>query len=393
MQPIRVLIVDDSPFFRGFLQNTISGDPFFQVVGQAMHPYDARDKIVNLQPDIITMDIEMPQMNGVDFVRLLMQQWPIPVLVVSSARERALEVLRAGAIGFLQKPSDPSASQMELFQMELKKQLHNIGMATHTPKTKVQFNLPEGFVAPAKTAADSGARVPVLQSAASNQRPAGFPSVPSAGHGPARAPSVSTPPSGLPYRFQGIVAIGASTGGTQSTAQILKALPGDFPATVIVQHMPPEFTRMYAENLDRDCALHVREAKDGDEVVQGTVLIAPGDRHMTLQHRPGGSFSVHVYYDEKCNGHRPSVDVLFRSVAKVAGANAVGVILTGMGADGAAGLLEMRRQGAFTLGQDEKSCVVYGMPREAFLMGAVTKQWPLDMMSSALLRYVRDLIR
>lgn len=328
---IRVLVVDDSMFFRAAMVKALSQSPDIEVVGEACDPYEAREKILGLDPDVITLDIEMPNMNGVEFLKVLLPQWKVPVLVVSSALGRAQDALRAGAADFLTKPTDRSADSLQAFGREL------------------------------------AARVLAAASAAPDTQTRGA--------------------SG----FNGIVAIGASTGGTQGTAKILKALPADFPGVIIVQHMPPDFTRMYAENLDRDCRMRVREAREGDVIERGVVLIAPGGNMHCEVVRRGGLPCAHMKAGEKVNGHCPSVDVLFGSVARAApDGEAVGVILTGMGSDGARGLLEMRNRGSFTIGQDEKSCVVYGMPKEAYEMGAVARQVPLDNIASALISYVRN---
>ncbi|MDR1737146.1 MAG: chemotaxis response regulator protein-glutamate methylesterase [Oscillospiraceae bacterium] len=340
---IRVLVVDDSVFFRAAIIRALSADPGIDVVGEAYDPYDARDKILELSPDMMTLDIEMPYMNGVEFLKVLLPQWPIPVLSVSSAVHRAPDALQAGARDFLPKPTDRSPDGMQKFSEELRRRIHKIAENTRNS----QYRVP----------------LPQTQTAA-------------VGEG----------------QFEGFIALGASTGGTQSTAKILRAMPRDMNGFVIVQHMPPDFTRMYAENLDRDCAMTVREANDGDYIEQGVVLIAPGGDRQCEVVRRGGRFCLHLYHGEKVNGHCPSVDVLFSSVAKCAtGKDAVGVILTGMGADGARGLLAMRKKGCYTVGQDEKSSIVYGMPREAYEMGAVCRQAELGGIASLLLRYVKEM--
>lgn len=340
---IRILIADDSVFFRSALVKGFSKEIDFEVVGEAFDPYDARDKILDFEPDIMTLDIEMPYMNGIEFLKVLLPQWPIPVIVVSSAAHYAAEALRAGAQDFMAKPKNSSPESLAAFTSELSRRIRLLAKGRHTK----YLDIPRPVAAP--------------------------------------------PPSFGGYRFNGIIALGASTGGTQSTAKILKALPGDLPGMVIVQHMPPDFTRMYAENLDKDCALKIKEARDGDLVEKGVVLIAPGGTLQMEVVKRGAQFAIKCYAGEKVSGHCPSVDVLFHSMAKNLGRNALGIILTGMGADGAAGLLAMRKAGAHTLGQDEKSCIVYGMPREAYEMGAVARQAPLNDMASLILNYCRDL--
>lgn len=345
--PVRVLIVDDSMFFRAAIARGLAADPSIEVVGEAYDPYDARDKILALEPDLMTLDIEMPYMNGVEFLKVLLPQWPIPVITVSSALTREQEALQAGAQDFLAKPGDRSPDGMQNFCSELRRRILKLAERNRNQRYRV--------VEPPKTMAE----------------------VSGSSHG---------------GEFSGFIALGASTGGTQSTGKILKTLPRDMPGFIVVQHMPPDFTRMYAENLDRDCAMSIREAKEGDVIERGVVLIAPGGNRQCEVVRRGGQFIVHLYDGEKVNGHCPSVDVLFNSVAKTAGAkDAVGVILTGMGADGARGLLAMRRKGCFTVGQDEKTSVVYGMPKEAYDLGAVCRQAPLENIAPILMRFVKDM--
>ena len=340
---IKVLVVDDSMFFRAAIIKGLSSEPDLEITGEAYDPYDARDKILELEPDVMTLDVEMPYMNGVEFLKVLLPQWPIPVIVVSSAQNYAAEALRAGALDFLKKPENRSPESFSAFTSDLARRIRMLANAGKQKKYR-----------------EASERTPDASSV------------------------------GYKYRFNGIIALGASTGGTQSTAKILRALPGNLPGMVIVQHMPADFTRMYAENLDKDCELHIKEAKDGDLVEKGVVLIAPGNFHMEVVKR-GAQFAVKCHAGEKVSGHCPSVDVLFSSTAKAAGRNSLGIILTGMGADGARGLLEMRRAGAHTIGQDEKSCIVYGMPKEAYDIGAVATQAPLDSVASLILNYCKDL--
>ncbi len=328
---IRVLVVDDSLFFRGMLVRGLSSVSDIEVVGEAYDPYDARDRLLGLEPDVMTLDIEMPNMNGVEFLKILLPQWKIPVVVISSRGDLAEAAKRAGAADFFQKPDPKNPDAVKTFLAELPK--------------RVRY-------AVSKT----------------------IPAAPSARTG------------------SGIIALGASTGGTQATARILKELPADLPGIVIVQHMPPDFTRMYAQSLDRDCALKVAEAREGDVVERGKALIAPGgETHMEIQKR-GDKVYIHLKRGEKVNGHCPSVDTLFHSVAKdMPGRSTVGVLLTGMGVDGAQGLLAMKKTGAYTVGQDEKSSVVYGMPREAFEIGAVTRQAPLENIAGLIAKYAQGL--
>lgn len=331
---IRVLVVDDSAVVREVLSRELSADPAIEVVGTAMDPYVARDKIVGLSPDVITLDLEMPRMDGITFLRRLMRYQPLPVVVVSSltpeGSEAALDALAAGAIDVVAKPG-PSYAVGEM-------------------------------------SADLIARI----KAASQARV-----------GRARFKKSSTPDRlpALKTTTTRIVAIGASTGGTQALARILGEMPADGPAVLVVQHMPEGFTRSFAERLDAECALHVREAEDGEVIAPGKALIAPGNRHLLLR-RSGAVYRAEVKDGPEVSRHRPSVDVLFRSVASAAGSNAVGVILTGMGDDGADGLVAMRAAGAATIAQDDATSVVWGMPGEAVARGGACEVLPLGSIAA-----------
>ena len=323
------MIVDDSILFREVLSRGLSSDADIEITAVAGDPYEARDKIIATQPDVMTCDVEMPKMNGIEFIRKLIPQYPVPVIVVSSASGTVFDAMNAGAVDFVGKPDLSSVNSVENFIREL------------ILKIKIAGN----------------AKVPVS--------------------------FIEKPVQGNPEKQvdeNKIIAIGASTGGTEAIFSVIKSLPSKSPGIVIVQHIPSNFSKMFAQRLDSTTNFIVREAKSGDYVEQGKVLIAPGSRHMTVK-RLGSRYKVECYEGEKVNGHCPSVDVLFESVAKAAGKNAVGVILTGMGYDGAKGLLSMRRSGARTFGQDEASCVVYGMPRVAYNIGAVEKQCSLDKMA------------
>ncbi|MDF2843175.1 MAG: cheB5 [Herbinix sp.] len=323
---IKVLIVDDSILFREVLLRGLSSDPFIEVVATAGDPFEARDQILKYEPDVVTCDVEMPKMNGLEFVQRLMPQYPLPIIVVSALSSAVFDAMNAGAIDFVGKPNMSSKTSVESFIYDL------IG------KVKIAAN----------------AKIHGKINSVVNQIDA------SKGANPDK-----------------IIAMGASTGGTEAIYSILKQLPKDVPGIVIVQHIPPNFSRMFAERLNTTTNLEVKEAKTGDYLEKGKVLIAPGDQHMVIK-KIGERYKVECFYGEKVNGHCPSVDVLFESVAKEAGKNAIGVILTGMGYDGAKGLLAMRRNGAKTLGQDEKSSVVYGMPKVAYNIGGVEKQVTLD---------------
>ena len=337
MRKIKVLIVDDSLVFREVLARGISTDPSIEVVAKAVDPFDARDKILEFEPDVMTCDIEMPKMNGIEFLKRLLPQYPLPVVVVSSVSVAVFEAMKAGAVDFVTKPNVQSAQAVERFIHEL---IQKIKIAA---KAKIP-----------KFTSQSVTKV-VEQATSVEGR---------------------------------IIAIGASTGGTEAVFSILKALSSRVPGIVVVQHIPPVFSKMFADRLNATTQLRVKEAESGDYVEQGSVLIAPGGQHMRLK-KVGERYRVECFEGEKVNGHCPSIDVLFDSVAKAVGEGAMGVILTGMGYDGAKGLLAMRRKGARTLGQDEKSSVVYGMPKVAFEIGAVERQVPLDTMAQVLMALLR----
>lgn len=324
---IRLLVVDDSILFREVLSKGISADPGIEVVATANDPFDARDKIIKYMPDVMTCDVEMPRMNGIEFIRRLIPKYPIPVIVVSSVSGAVFDAIKAGAVDFVTKPDVNSVDSVKSFVAEMIEKVKIASLAK---------------VVPSKTEG--------------------------------RVRKIGKNGKGGRKR---IIAIGASTGDIEAINKIIRELPEDTPGIVLVQHIPPVFSRMFAERLNSISALNVREAETGDLVGPGQVLVAPGDKHMKIV-KMGDYYKVLCFEDKKVNGHRPSVDVLFESVAKEAGSNSVGVILTGMGYDGAKGLLLMRKVGARTIGQDEHSCVVYGMPKVAYNIGAVEKQAPLD---------------
>jgi two-component system, chemotaxis family, protein-glutamate methylesterase/glutaminase len=339
---IRVLVVDDSALVRHVLTETLSAEPDLEVVGSAADPYAARDLILQLQPDVLTLDIEMPRMDGLTFLRKLMRYRPMPVLVISSLAQSscaaALTALEEGAVEALGKPAGP----------------YSVGDLRRTLADKI------------RAAAVSRIRVPRPQSET-----------------PAPAPAI--PPVLL--RENVVVAIGASTGGTEAIRKILEKLPENFPPTVITQHIPAGFSKPFADRLNSLCRMEVKQAEEGDELRPGRALLAPGGLHMLVR-RMGNGYRAIVKDGPRVCYQRPSVDVLFSSVAAEAGRNSVGVILTGMGSDGANGLLEIHRKGASTIAQDEESCVVFGMPREAIRIGAASQVLPLDQIASAMVRLV-----
>lgn len=336
---IRVLVVDDSLLFREVISKGISSDFAIEVVGTAGDAFEARDKIIDLEPDVLTLDVEMPKMNGIEFLKRLMPQYPLPVVVVSAVSDNVFDALNAGAVDFVTKVNSVTGGNLDSFINEL------------VIKIKIA----------------SMAKVGHYKKAVNNQ------------HNEEKATSNVKNP---------IIAIGASTGGTEAIFEIVKHFPIDMPGVVIAQHMPPGFTKMYAERLNNSCIVEVKEAENGDVIKQGRVLIAPGDKHMVVS-RSGNEFFVRCQSGEKVNGHRPSVDVLFNSVAEKAGSNAIGIILTGMGYDGAKGLLKMKQNGAYTIGQDEQSSVVYGMPMVAYNLGAVKKQVSLVNIPGVLFSLLR----
>jgi two-component system, chemotaxis family, protein-glutamate methylesterase/glutaminase len=344
---IRVLIVDDSALVREILSRGLAEDPEIEVVGTAPDVYVARDKIVFLKPDVLTLDVEMPRMDGIDFLKRLMPQYPLPVIMCSAlaapGARATIDALDNGAVDFVLKPSARVGAQLAEMLDEL--------------RTKVKM----------------AATVDVSKWRRAEVRPR-----------PQKHSEV------LEGSTDKVIAIGASTGGTVALREVISAFPAGMPGTVVVQHMPPVFTRMFAESLDGSCQVDVAEAADGDRVLTGRVLIAPGDRHLEVE-RSGGVYLVRLKDGPKVNGHRPSVEVLFASVARSVGSNAVGVMLTGMGRDGADAMLSMRQAGARTLAQDEATSVVFGMPRAAYECGGAERLLPIGDMAGAVLDALRKL--
>ncbi len=337
---IRVLVVDDSAMVRSILSKGLELDPDIEVVGSAADPYFARDKILELRPDVLTLDVEMPKMDGVEFLRRLMPQYPLPIVMVSSLTERGKEItvraLEAGAVDFVTKPSTDITRGLNGMLDDLRSKIKIASRANVSSWKKKQYK-------PARTLS-----------------------------------SIHNSPVESADK---VIAIGASTGGTEAIRQVLTRLPSDVPGGVIVQHMPAGFTSMFAKRLNDQCAVAVKEAEPGDQVMRGRFLIAPGDFHMTVK-RSGGIYVVECNKSRKVCGHRPSVEVLFQSVAKYVGNNAVGVVLTGMGSDGADGLVSMRETGARTIAQDESTSVVFGMPKVAFERGGTDKLVPIHKVAS-----------
>jgi two-component system chemotaxis response regulator CheB len=345
-KPARVLVVDDSALMRQLLTRILNASPELEVVGTAGDPYAAREKIIQLQPDVLTLDIEMPRMDGITFLEKLMRAHPMPVVMISSLTEKSAEVtLRAlslGAVDFVSKP------KLDVLQGTVEQSDEILSKVVAAAGIKVRERRATG--ARPEPLPTSGCRI-----AATHK----------------------------------VVAVGASTGGTEALKDLLSPLPADFPGIVIVQRMPEAFTRQFAARLDNLCRIRVKEARDGDRILPGHALLAPGGHHMALVRR-GMEYAVHVYRGERVNRHLPSVDVLFSSCARQLGANALGVLLTGMGADGARGLLELRETGAVTFAEDESTCVVFGMPQAAIRMGAVDQALPLHKIPAALLQRLRQ---
>ena len=352
MAKIRVLTVDDSALMRQVLATILSKDPEIEVVGSAPDPYIAREKIKALNPDVITLDVEMPKMDGLTFLEKLMRGHPMPVVMVSSLTEvgcqTTLRALELGAVDFITKP-----------KIDLREGMEEVA---HDLISKVKA----AAVANVKRQA-SGVRREMNPLAP-------YPSPPISG-----AAMIKTTDT--------IIAIGSSTGGTEAVKDVLMALPPNTPPVLITQHMPERFTKTWADRMNTLCRISVKEAEDGDSVLPGHALVAPGGYHMALV-RSGARYSVRINQDLPVNRHRPSVDVMFDSVAQYAGANTIGVILTGMGGDGAKGMLAMKRAGAYTIAQDEASCVVFGMPKEAIKLGGVDKVLPLAEIPAAIVTYV-----
>ena len=346
----KILIVDDSLLVRQALQDVFATDPELEVVGVASDPYVAAQELKKSVPDVITLDIEMPKMNGITFLKKLMQQHPIPVVIISTLTQKgskgAVKALEYGAVDVVGKPK---VNTKELLQQDSSDLCRIV-----------------------KAAAKSNINAIIAQRKFVN----------------AFSNTNVTPSKKVYTSTSQIIAIGASTGGTEAIRTLLKSMPEDCPGIVIVQHMPEVFTKQFADRLDTECTIKVKEAADGDSVVMGQALIAPGDKHMLLK-RQGTKYYVDVKSGPLVNRHMPSVDVLFKSTARYARGNAIGIILTGMGKDGAAGLLEMKKEGAKTIAQNEETSVVYGMPKEAVKIGAVDEVLPLDQIGSSLLSHVK----
>ena len=357
MKKVKVLIVDDAALMRKLLTEILSSSPQIEVVGTAIDPFIARDKIKSLKPDVITLDVEMPRMDGVTFLKNLMRLHPLPVVMISTLTEDGaditLEALESGAIDYIPKPKADfehsisdyakdiiekviAASQVNVSNIE--RRIKSVNKMKVTPKLTADAVIKGGSGKSFLNTTDK------------------------------------------------FIAIGASTGGTEAVKEVLMALPSDVPGIVIAQHIPASFSTSFARRLNEYSNLRVREARNGDQILPGHVYLAPGDQHLLIK-RTGAKYVCHLNDGPEVNRHKPSVDVLFRSVAQSAGPNAMGIMLTGMGADGAQGMLEMKEAGAYNIAQDEKTCVVWGMPGAAVKLGAVEKQFPLDEVAKQILKF------
>jgi len=345
---IRVLVVDDSALVRNILKDGLSLDPNIEVVGTAADPYIARDKIVELRPDVMTLDVEMPRMDGVAFLRKLMPQYPIPTVMVSSLTQRGkqitMDALEAGAVDFVAKPTSNVAAGLNAMLLELR------------------------------------AKIKIASTANVSHWKGKRPLQPLHAQTTARALAEST---------DKVIAIGASTGGTEAIRQIIETFPATTPGVVIVQHMPPGFTKMFSDRLNQLCQMQVKEAEDGDRIRSGLILVAPGGMQMKVE-RSGGFYQVRCGGSLKVSGHCPSVDVMMHSVAQHVGANAIGAMLTGMGQDGAEGMLAMKNSGARCIAQDEATSVVFGMPKVAYEKGGAERLVALEKIAPALLNLLTE---
>lgn len=375
MNKIKILVVDDSALFRQMIIQHLSTKPNLEVVGYAINAYDAKQKIPMLKPDVLTLDVEMPGLNGIEFLKQLLPTNPLPVVLVSSLNLSVFDALSAGAVDFVRKPDMSVSNSKEAFFTSLTLKIQTAARA------KVRITQPSVT----QTSQITQTASPAAPRSAYRAAPSPAPSM---GNNMAKASGIPFPPLPRSVLDSTIIGLGASTGGTEATLEVLKRLPANIPGMVITQHMPEGFTEMYAQRLNRICAMEVREAKNGDIIKPGLALIAPGAKQMEVI-RSGRNYMVQCRAGAKVSGHCPSVDVLFTSIAKNVAINKVGIIMTGMGRDGADGLLRMRQAGAFTIGQDKDSCVVYGMPMVAYNIGAVCTQASCENISSVLLNHLK----
>ena len=375
MPKTRVVVVDDSALVRSLLAEIINRQSDMACVGAASDPIAAREMIRSLDPDVITLDVEMPRMDGIDFLAKLMRLRPMPVVMVSTLTERGAEVtlraLELGAIDFVAKPKIGVANGLRLLAQEI------------TEKVRIAASARVTKLAPAP------AHAPVHASSNGHAAPASRGSSGASSASEAASPTGPAPTSLGRLSTEKLIFIGASTGGTEATREVLCGLPADAPAILITQHMPPGFTTSYAARLNNLCRIAVKEAADGERILPGHAYLAPGGFHLSVE-RSGANYIARVRDGDPVNRHRPSVEVLFQSAARVAGRNAIGVMLTGMGADGARAMKEMRDAGAYNVAQDEASCVVFGMPREAIAAGACQEVLPVKRIAQHLIEHLRS---
>ena len=371
MAKTRVVVVDDSALVRSMLTEIINRQPDMECIGAAADPLVAREMIRNLNPDVITLDVEMPRMDGIDFLSKLMRLRPMPVVMVSTLTERGADVtlkaLELGAVDFVAKPKIGVADGLRQLSDDI------------TDKIRVASKARIHRLATPAAASPAASR-PGASGATATAATAGVAAV--AKPAPVAGASLGR------LSTEKIIFIGASTGGTEATKEVLASLPADSPGVVITQHMPPGFTRNYAARLDGLCRISVKEASDGERILPGHAYIAPGGLHLSVE-RSGANYIARVQDGDPVNRHKPSVEVLFKSAARVAGPNAIGIMLTGMGADGARAMREMKDAGAYCVAQDEASCVVFGMPREAIAAGAVQEVLPLTKIAQHVLDHLR----
>ena len=389
MKRIKLLVVDDSILFREVLARYINQDDMIEVVGKAGDAYSARDMILKYEPDVMTLDLEMPKMDGIDFLKKLLPQYYISTIAVSGSEDRKADCLGAGAVEFIAKPTTRTSSEMAVFAADLCRAIRRA--YKHANPTAIISSEPS-FAVKSTAAKNTSMSTNVADTAHFAQKAKEQVShtknmlLSASAKTPQKEPpaiTVAVKHSKL-SKNEAIIALGASTGGTEALEQVIRFFPADTPPVIVVQHMPAGFTKLYSERLNHSCKMEVKEAEDGDRLRRGLVIIGAGEHHLRL------CKDSHGYYisskpGEKVSGHCPSVDVMFTSVAEVAGPHAIGAILTGMGRDGADGLLKMRKAGAFTVGQDKETCVVYGMPMEAYNIGAVEVQAPLYKISEIIL--------
>ena len=377
MAKTRVVVVDDSALVRSLLTEIINRQNDMECIGSAADPFVAREMIRNLNPDVITLDVEMPRMDGIDFLSKLMRLRPMPVVMVSTLTERGAEVtlraLELGAIDFVAKPKIGVADGLKLLAQEI------------TDKVRVAA---KARIHKPSAATLAAAREPAAARPPIGQGPSGAGMGAGTGAGAASGQPTTVASALGRLSTEKIIFIGASTGGTEATKEVLLGLPHDAPAVVITQHMPPGFTKSYATRLDGLCKIRVKEAVDGERVLPGHAYIAPGGMHLSVD-KSGANYVARVTNEDPVNRHKPSVEVLFKSAARLVGRNAVGIMLTGMGADGAKAMREMKDAGAYCIAQDEQSCVVFGMPREAIAAGAVHEVLPLSKIASTMLEHLR----